>query len=107
MGTKQAIIPPETSAFEMGFNATTSLNDKISFLKQAAMVSVSVTTAMEKDFLNLVQEHNGLEKVAKNRLQRIQTLESQLDQKKIINAQLYQDLNTTKEKLQNYLSRKK
>ena len=107
MGTKQAAIPPETSAFEMGFNATTSLNDKISFLKQAAMESVSVTTAMEKDFLNLVQEHNGLEKVAKSRLQRIQTLESQLDQEKIINAQLYQDLNTTKEKLQNYLSRKK
>ena len=54
---------------------------------------------MKKEFKNIEQERAGLEKLAENRLERIKFLESKLDQDKINNNQLYQELNSAKEEL--------
>ena len=81
--------------------------EKKSLLKQAAIVSASVTVAMEEDFIRLVQEHNELEDLAESRLQRIQILEYQLNNENNAIAQLHQDLKTTRKICRSYKSKRK
>ena len=63
-------------------------NNKFNFLKRAATMMVSAASSIEKNFEDLMLEHTSLINLAKDRRQRIQTLESLLEREKIINAQL-------------------
>ena len=60
----------------------------------------SATSSIEKDFDDLALECTSMINLAEDRLQRIQTLESLLEQEKTICAQLQQNLNKANEELQ-------
>ena len=65
-------------------------------MKQFAVTLVYVTDAIE----NESQEHAEMKKLAKNRLEKIKSLESQLNEEKIISTQLRQNQNKANEELQ-------
>ena len=91
--TETSIEPPEE------FAATAPFNDKIGFLKQAAVTIMHIAAAIEKECQNIKQEHVELEKLAESRLEKIKSLESQLCQEKVTSTQLFQNLKKANKEL--------
>ena len=75
-------------------------NKKFKFLKRAVTMMASTTSSIEKDFKDLMLEHTWLINLAKDRLHRIQTLESLLEREKTTSVELQQSLNMANEELQ-------
>ena len=56
MGTEEVTRPNEAPAQQTEFDQTARLDDKLLFLKRAAMMTVSAAVSIEKDFMNLALE---------------------------------------------------
>ena len=67
---------------------------------------VSTTSKIEKDFEDMALEHASLTTLAKDKLQRIQTLESLLERERTTSAELQQSLNKANEELQRLIKEK-
>ena len=106
MGTKEVTTPNEAPAQQTEFDQTARLDDKLLFLKQAVMMTVSAAVSVEKDFMDLALEQTTLNNLAESRLHGIQVLESLLEGEKAINAQLQQDLDKVKEELRQLIEQR-
>ena len=71
------------------------LNDKVFFLKQSTVTTIYVVEAIEKEF----QENAGLKKLAESMLEKIKSLESQLNEEKVTRTLLHQNLDKANEEL--------
>ena len=89
------------------FATTVPVSDKISSLKQAAITTIHIAEAMEKEFENAKQECIELEKLAKSRLEKVKSLESQLNKEKVTSTQHCQNLDKANEELQKLKEEKK
>ena len=56
MGIEETTKPNEAPAQQADFDQTTHFNDNLLFLKQAAMMIVSIAVSIEKDFMDLALE---------------------------------------------------
>ena len=84
VGTEEKVEIPEETPQE--FAANSSISDKVGFMKQSAVTLIYVTEAIEKEF----QEHAELKKLVNNKLEKVKSLESQLNKEKVTSTQLYQ-----------------
>ena len=88
---------PETSEeTPEGFAANSSTSEKVAFMKQSAVTLIYVADAIWKES----QAHVEMKKLAKDRFEKIKSLESQLTEEKIISTQLQHGLNKSNEELQ-------
>ena len=94
MGTEEEAEIPEETPQECA--ASSSINEKVGFAKQSVVTLIYVADAIEKEF----KEHAELKKLAKSRLEKIKSLEYQLNEEKVISTQLHQNLNKVNEELQ-------
>ena len=65
-------------------------------MKQSTITLIYAADVIEKEF----QEHTALKQLVESRLEKIKSLESQLNKEKVTNTQLHQNVNKTNEKLQ-------
>ena len=85
----------ETSEETQEFTTTAPISDKVSFLKQSAVTTIYVVEAIKKKF----HERAELVKLAKSRLEKIKSLESQLAKEKVTSTQFHQNLDKANEEL--------
>ena len=95
VGIGNEVETPEETPEE--FTATSTTLEKTSFMKQNGVTLIYVADALEK---KKAEVHEKMKKLAEERLGKMQSLESQLEKEKAINAQLQQNLNKANKELQ-------
>ena len=75
-------------------------------MKHTAITTIHIAAAMKKEFQNTKQECAELEKLSESRLEKIKSLESQLNEEKVTSTQLYQNLDNANEELRRFKKEK-